>query len=275
MAEFSIPTAPIKPTRFQPKSILIYGAPKCGKTAICSKLSLQPNSLVLSTDFDGYSSVEAVYEDVSNVVKFEKYLQFLESQKVLFDYLIVDNITRLDEFSEIKGTYDYMATNAGKSLNLIKDDNGIPTGHKYTHLDKGWTTILDDQGQYGYRYTRNAMTNWFNRLYNISKHLVLVAHIKETKIATKQGELIDTATIDLTGKLKTTFASLVDGIAQIKMDGSKRYLGFETKDLTDTTSIISGCRYSYLAGEKILISDFVDNEVVTYWENIFPSIKEK
>lgn len=272
--KFSLPEVS-KPTRIQPKSILVYSSYKTGKSTICAQLSLKGNSLVISTDPDGYAGLEARYQQCDTVEEFEKYIKLLEenitNSEQRLDYLIIDNVSRVDEFSEIVGTYRYMKSSMGSGFNSEKNKDGLPTGKKLLHTDNRWEKVITLPNGAGYFYTREVMKEWFSRLNKLCNQLVLIAHIKETKIETKLGDVVDVATIDLTGKVKSTYASLVDGVAILTTEDKNRYLSFETRQ----GNLISGCRYEYLSGQKILVStQNSDNTVTTYWENIFPSLSE-
>jgi hypothetical protein len=268
--KFSLPEVS-KPTRIQPKSILIYSAVKTGKSTICAQLSLEGNRLVISTDPDGYANLEARYQQCDTAEDFERYIKLLEEHDVKLDYLIIDSVSRIDEFSETVGTYKYMKSSMGSGFNSEKNKDGLPTGKKLLHNDPRWEKVITLPNGAGYFYTREIMVSWFNRLNRLCNQLILVAHIKDTKIETKLGDVIDASTIDLTGKVKSIYSSLVDGVALLTTEENDRYLSFETRQ----GNLISGCRYDYLSGQKILISTkSSDNTVTTYWENIFPSLSE-
>jgi hypothetical protein len=274
MLEIPKVTAPV---RTEPRTILINGAVKIGKTTICAELSTIGNSIAISTDPDGYDAVEARYlraETPGQFVKLLSELTIYVDKHGQFDFLILDNATRMDEFSEVVGTYNYMNSSMGKSYNNAKNPDGSPilvgtSIKKYTHLDKEWESALNLPNGAGYSWTRNAMVEWFEKISKLAKHTIFITHVKDVKIETKLGDLIDSTTIDLTGKVKNIFASKVDAVAQMLVEGSTRYLSFENKE----GNIIAGCRYDYLANKKITISEKdKDGNLKIYWENIFPSL---
>jgi hypothetical protein len=255
---FEIPKEPIKPASKEPRTLIIYGSPKSGKTTITAQL---PNSLILEHENAGADALEARYIYLLNPYQIEEFVnEHAKNPKMLdgIETLIVDTITQLDAWSEIVGTYDFMNKVQGKNFNVVNNE-------RLAHTDPRFDTVHSLGEGYGYRYSREAMIKWYSLLISTGKRVIFIAHVKDKMIQTASGDIVETTELNLTGKLKFIFASKVDAIAIFKRKGNKGYLVFENGG-----DVISGSRYAYLSG-KILISESDDaGNVKTYWENIFP-----
>lgn len=250
-----LPTEPRKAPSVNSKSFIIYGAPKIGKSAIIAGLTTQfakGKSLILSTEPEGYDYLDANVLEVLNPGVFEQALVAIENDKTL-EYIIVDPITSLDDWSEVVGTYMYMQKPQGKRFNV-----GL------THKDESFQTVHEIGEGHGYRYSREVMVSWVDRLKATGKTIILIAHIKDKLMALTPTDTILSYEIDLTGKLKTILPARVSSVAKLVVDGDNRYLSFETKE----NNSIMGSRPAHLTG-KILISEKTDEGIITHWDKIF------
>lgn len=259
MAKFSIPAAVSdKPKRTEPGSLIVYSAPKVGKSALAA---LFPNSVTVEHEVGGADALRIRMVEVFNP---NNVLPFLEQAATddSFDTLIVDTVTKWDEWSELVGTYDFMKKPQGKKFNVVNDK-------KVNHKHESWDTVHSIGEGYGYRYSREVMLRWYKAAIATGKRVIFLAHIKDKFIESKSGDVVEAIDLNLTGKVKSIYSANVDAIAHLKRSGNKSHLSFQ--NLGDT---VSGCRYPYLQG-SILIGESDEQGVLTaYWENIFPSLKK-
>lgn len=257
-----IPKETRKAVSENPQMIIIYSLPKAGKTTICSKLE---DHLIVELEPGGANYVEGRIIDIGLAKDFNELLdQIKASETKVCKYLVIDTITKLDEYSEIVGTYDYMAKPIGKSFNVIPE-----SGKRVNHLDKRFQTVHEIGQGYGYQYSRNVMLNWYDRLLELVHlgkvdHVIMLAHIKDKFIESKTGETVESIDLNLTGKVKSSFSARADAIGYMIRKGTNAYLSFGSEK-----KVICGGRCKHLNGE-ILISEFTkEGEIITHWDNIF------
>lgn len=253
---------PRDPISVNPRVLLIYSLPKIGKSTIMAGLTTEfapGKSVIISNERGGYDWLKATVEECYNPFSFNKLIKEAAEDEEL-EYIVVDTITTLDEWSEVVGTYDYMRKPQGKRFNL-----NTSTGTYYKKDDPEFDTVYSIPEGYGYRYSRNVMVNWLETLRATGKKIILVAHVKDKYIATLSDNVVSSVEINLTGKLKEIYCTKSDAVAMLVPEGNKRYLNFQSKD----ESKYMGSRPKHLKG-KILISESYDDlSVKTFWENIF------
>jgi len=127
-----IPKERRSPKHLSANVLLIYGSPKQGKTSIAAAL---PNSLILELETGGADYVEGRVLEIKNPPQFEEALKSIEnSESQVADYLIVDSTSKMDEWSEVVGTYHYMEKPQGKKFNSIYYSNLISIINKLINL---------------------------------------------------------------------------------------------------------------------------------------------
>lgn len=257
---YEIPGAPLPPQSSQPKSILIYSPPKAGKTAITAQL---PKSLIMEHERNGISAVKARYFEIFNPNDVEPFLEQVKTDDSI-NFLVIDTVTQWDTWSELVGTYAFTKKPQGKNWNVVD-------GKRINHKHPAFETVHALGQGFGYRYSRDVMKHWFKLAIATGKTVIFLAHIKDKFIESKTGDVVETIDINLTGKVKNIYSANVDCIAHLKRVSNKSYLVFENMGKS-----VSGSRYPYLQ-KSILIGESNEKtfELTTYWENIFPSIKEK
>ena len=249
----------VEPTDEQLTSLLLYGLPKTGKSTILANLTInETNSLVISTDPKGYHFLKARVKQVDDYKEFNKLLEELADSKL--KYLIIDTVTQLDIWSEIVGTYVYMKSVQGKSFN--RDGKGNPI----LYGDDGFTSVYNLANGAGYQYSREVMMEWFRKFQKIAERVILVAHVKDKRVESKLQDIVDVADINLTGKVKSIWSSVVDGIGFVYRDKTECYISFEAKQ-----DVIAGCRLARLSNQNVMISD---GKTVN-WDKIYSDIKIK
>ena len=97
--------------------------------------------MILSLEARSIDYYKARAKQINGPSDFNKALNFIESNEVFYDYLVIDTITKLDEWAEWVGTYNYMKSPPGvrsltdlakiQQLQLIRWV--IPTFKVFTH----------------------------------------------------------------------------------------------------------------------------------------------
>jgi len=255
-----LPTKITKAKTVNPGIMLLYGPHKVGKTEICSQL---PNHFIMQLEPRGSDCVDAVSMDINGPKLFNEVLSTLEAATTkLYDYLIVDTMTKLDEWSSMVGTYNYMSKSAGKKFN--RDDKGvlIPYG------DVRFEDVNTLPNGYGYIHSRNAVLNWYDRIEaihakGIVTHVILLAHIKD-KYTTNETDEVNTKAINMTGKLPDILCSRVDAVCAFYRKGKEGALNFD-----NDYKIVSGSRSKHLDGEIIISEKLENNDIKTFWERVY------
>jgi len=93
--KFAIPGKPEPPKRTEPRSIIIYSAPKIGKTAITAQL---PDSLLVEHETGGADAVSARCIEVFNPNDILPLLAQVATDDTI-DTLVIDTITKWDKLN--------------------------------------------------------------------------------------------------------------------------------------------------------------------------------
>ena len=256
-----------------PRDLVIISIPKMGKGCILGNLSKQANGLVFDLEKGGYEYIDArkvsIYpkESTTDLEAFDNYCAWrdeLLKNKGKYQFLIIDGLSDLDRMSEIGGTMMYMNSVIGKNFNKIDKKDPRDDAPKYWPGHEKHKSVLTLADGAGYWWTRKWFLNQIESFREIAPYRIYAAHIVEKYIKDNGKEDVIGSEIALTGQLKRIFATKVTTLAKMVADEEKRYLNFEVQN----DSIIAGSRAPKLKG-KILISDLIDDKVVTYWENIY------
>ena len=247
-----------KPIAMNPGTLLIYAPPKTGKTTIVAQLK---NSLLLELESRGADYVEGCILDIEKPSDFDAALEAIEKAGKPYDYVIIDTLTKLDEWSEIVGTYNYMQKSQGKAFNR---EGGKSTGDMIIHTDKRFETVHELGQGFGYQHSRNQMMEWFKKASTVAKHVIFIAHIKDKLVESKSGDAVETSDINLTGKVKGMVSAKVDAIAYLQRVDKQCFLNFDNE-----YKVVSGGRCNHLQG-KILISEKQENgSIKTFWDSVY------
>lgn len=251
------------PVSENPGIQIIYGVPKSGKTTIISELE---DHLILELEKNGANYISGRIQEINDAKEFNECIKLIkESPKKVCTYLVIDTVTKLDEWSEIVGTYNYMRKPQGKKFNREGDN---PEGKIILHTDKRFETVHEIPQGYGYQHSRIVMTDWYESLMELItlgkvSYIILLAHVKDKLIETKNGNSVEHIELNLTGKVKSIFCSRVDAIGHLKRVQNESYLNYGGDE-----KVVSGGRCSHL-NDEILISEKKDGKVITYWDKIY------
>lgn len=264
----SLPEEIVKAKSLSANRILLYGKPKCGKS---KSLSLLPDSLLIDTE--GGSNFIDAFKIQIDITKpeHEQAEEFINICRAIYQKgwnpetkvytppykcIIIDTFSRLNDWSEIVGTINYMSKVQGKKFNRNPDGSQIPIG------SKDFETVHDLPQGYGFKHSREVMLDWYDKICMLSPRTIFVSHTKEKLVGMHQGEAVLTKDIALTGKVKDIIASKVDTVMHCFREGNKLMVSFSGDD---------GTRCSYLSGKTIVLTESNDEGeiVVNNWNQIF------
>lgn len=245
-----LPTKKTEVKSQDPKNLIIFGLPKCGKTTALSEL---PNNLIIDlengTDFiSGYVTKAESYVDLYNIAK------ELKNTEHNFKFVTIDTVTALEEIALPLAKKLYQDTPLGANYmgdNVLKLPNGA--GHAYL------------------REAIQKIIGWFQ---SAVENVILVGHVKD-KTITEGGTELVVKNLDLAGKTSNILSAKSDAICYLYRDSENGNL---MANFGDMNSVLTGARMPHLAGKTILLAERVQTEdnnwqIKTYWENIFPSLK--
>jgi hypothetical protein len=261
--EFAFPTELSVPDA-EMRSCILYGLPKCGKTTIMATL---PNCHIIDTE-NGSDKVQGLIKKVptdrgpvGKMQWLEKYADELAKHKP-FDYIAIDTMTEVNEWSEWSGTFRYMNSTMGRSFNREKGYDGSPikggTMLKPTEIDYESVHTLAEG--YGYRWSREDTLRVFDKLMKCAKKCVFfICHVEDkyvgggdTRIKLKAE--VAPKQLSLTGKIKDILPRKVDAVGYVYNEDGVIKVNF-----TGSEERVGGNRCPHLRG----YNDVVD------WKKIF------
>jgi len=234
-----------KAKRLDSKRLLLFGAPKCGKTTIVSELD---ECLIVDME-QGSNYVDGMIVSVNNMAEFGELMKALkkakeETGKNPYKYIALDTMTALEEISLQLAVQLYRKTSMGANFQGT-DVRTLPNGA-------------------GYLYTRQAFFKMLKPLENYCDTLVLIGHVKEKDVS-KGGDSFTEKSIQLTGQTKNILCSWCDAIGLVYREDNKTIINFQPSD-----SLVVGSRQKHLIGQKITVATSNEvNDITVDWSTIF------
>jgi hypothetical protein len=234
--QLELPTAPLPIKAVEPKVMILYGSPKVGKTTSLSQL---PNCLIIDIE-DGSDYVEALKIKPKNPDELKELGEALRAKvdrvsgKCPYDFIAVDTISKLEDWAEVLATAKYKKSEMGKNFN----------GASVLTLPNGG----------GYLWLRLAYQELIGYLSGTTKHLILVAHIRE-KLLDKGGREVSVKDVELTGKIRHIACSQADTVGYMHRQKDGLHVSFMTLE-----EVLCGSRSAYLAGKDFILD----------WKKIYP-----
>ena len=178
-----------------PKSLLLYGAPKVGKTTALSQLN---DCLIIDTE-GGANMVDGYIETVNNR---DDFIALLQEAKEGHDYTYValDTVDKVADWAE-----------------------------KAVCLEEGVTAVADLAFGKGFGMVREKVLNTIQVLKEIFPHVIIIGHRKWAKSIVDGKALVEPESLDLTGKLKNMLMADCDAIGYVYRDdeNSKLMVSFK------------------------------------------------
>ena len=176
------------------------------------------------------------------------------------------------ELKETPGQFDFIAFDTTTAL----EDIALPYANKLyrdTVMGKNFDeneNVLKLPNGAGYQYLREAMQKMIGWFEKTIPNIILVGHVKD-KSLNENGTELNVKDLDLTGKIGRILSAASDAICYIYRDTET---GNVMANFGDGSSVLGGSRISQLSGRTILLSEKLeDGTIKTYWENIYPSLK--
>tara|TARA_R110002072_G_scaffold10015_6_gene47380 strand:- start:10 stop:708 length:699 start_codon:yes stop_codon:yes gene_type:complete len=220
-----LPKTKVKASRKSPKNMIIYGAPKIGKTTILSELD---DCLIIDLE-DGSDMVDALKVKVGNLKELAEAGKAIHEAKKPYKYIAIDTISKLEEWCEADAKVLYMQT---------------PMGKNFDTKNPGASVLSLPNGA-GYLYLRIAYKKWMDRLNTLAPHVILVGHLKD-KMLEKKGKEVAVKDLDLTGKIKQITCANADAVGYLYRENDKTMVSFDSMD-----DITAGSRCEHLKGKTM------------------------
>ena len=239
MSTIVLPTKKVKAERVNPKRLLVYSKPKTGKTTAFAGLE---DNLLLDLE-NGAEYVEALKVKISDLQELLDTGKAIKDANKPYKYVTVDTVTALEEMIMPLAVKLYRQTPMGKNFS-------------------GDTVITLPNGA-GYLYIRQAFFQVLDFIDTLAPTIILSGHIKD-KVVDDKGEMVISANIDLTGKIKSLICANADAIGYMYRKGNQTVMSFKTND-----EVTCGARPEHLRNEEIVITEMIDGVVKTSWEKVF------
>ena len=234
-----LPTKKVKANRVNPKRLIIYSKPKTGKTTAFAGLD---GNLIIDLE-QGADYVEAMKVKANNLQELKEIGKAIKEANYPYEYVTIDTVTALEDMVMPLAINLYKQTAMGKNY----------SGDSILTLPNGA----------GYLYVRQAFFQVLDFIDTFAPHIILSGHIKDKQVDDK-GEMVLSANIDLTGKIKSLICANADAIGYMYRKGNQTILSFKTNE--ETTC---GARPEHLRNEEIVISEMIDGKLVTYWNKVY------
>ena len=253
--EFILPLAPIKSKLINPSPLLIFGKPKIGKTTAIAALD---NCLVINLE-DKIQTADGMVMYAPSLDKLKLILSKIHEAKFPYKYIAIDTLTKLEELCIEEAEKLYMNTPMGKEW-IKKDEAGKIL--KSCGKAKYGNILFLPNGS-GYQYLRQAFKKITNLIEKSAPNIIYIAHVKEVNIL-KDGAEFTSSDINLIGKNKQSISADAQAIAYMTRINKKNYLCFQPSD-----DVLAGCKIRRLEGKEILISEYDNDTLITYWDQVY------
>lgn len=238
----NLPTGKSEGGVVNPQRLVIYSKPKAGKTSLIAELE---DCLLI--DFEkGSGYVNAMKIEVNTLGELGELIKALKLAKLqgkTYKYIALDTVTQLEEIAKDFALKMYKESSMGKTF---KDDD-----------------VLKLPNGAGYYWVREAFFKILDMIAPFAEHLIMLGHLKDKKL-NDTGEMVDAATIDLTGKIKTMICAKSDAIGYLFRKGNETLISFKSND-----EVTCGARPEHLRNEEIVVAEMKDGVYTTFWDRIY------
>jgi len=200
-----------KAVSVNPGILLLYGAPKVGKTTMLSKLD---DCLVIDTE-QGGNMLDGYFETVDSK---DELLQFYASaaEGHEYKYFALDTIDKLVNWIERDVCREFD----------IESINDLPFGK-------------------GFGLVRERVMNNIKKLRSLCDHLIIIGH-RKTASPIDNSTAIEPESLDLSGKLKNAVMANADAIGYMFREEDKLMVSFQAGKALE-----AGSRCDHLRGKVI------------------------
>lgn len=232
MSNIVLPTERRKATDYNPRLMVLFGKPKCGKSTLMASLD---SNLIIDLE-DGYRSLDVMCVqarsagDIFNIKAAIEQKNKENGDKPFYRFITIDNATRLEEMSLPFAASLYRKTSIGATWGFKKDAIGNIL------LDSNGKKVVDPKADVrqlpngaGYLYMRNALKEMIGMFRPLCDTLILVCHVKDKQIK-KNDEETTEMMVDLAGKTGDIICGEADAIGYVSRQGNKTLLTFKGGD---------------------------------------------
>ena len=198
-----------------PSVLLLYGAPKVGKTTMLSKLD---DCLIIDTE-KGSRMIEGYIQEVNDRDELIETLVAIKNSKdVKYKYIAIDTIDKIAEWAERRVCEE-------ESVNSIAD---LAFGK-------------------GYGLVREKVAKTISHFKEVAEHLIIIGQRKVAYAVTEGNPIVIPESLDLTGKLKNVIMAGCDAIGYVyRDDKNELMISFKAND-----AIEAGSRCPHLKGQEV------------------------
>lgn len=243
-----LPKAKIPALYKSPRKILIYSAPKVGKTSAGAMLE---NALILDLE-RGSDFVDALKVTINSVADIRAYGEEILKQGRPYRYGIVDTTTRLEDMVLPMASKLYRDTPMGKNWGKLPDGK-----------DDSSASILALPNGGGYLYLREAYNTVSAYIDTLFERQIYFGHLKD-KVLERNGKEVSAKDIDLTGKIRNIACANADAVGYMYREGNQTIISFKT-----TQDVICGARPEHLRNQEIVILEQIDGKFISHWDKIY------
>jgi hypothetical protein len=235
-----LPTKKVKADRVNPKRLIIYSKPKTGKTTAFAGLD---DNLIIDLE-NGSDYVEALKVKANNLQELKAVGKAIKDAGYPYKYVTIDTVTALEDMVMPLAVSLYKQTAMGKNY----------SGDSVLTLANGA----------GYLYIRQAFFQVLDFIDTLAPQIILSGHIKDKQVDDK-GEMVMSANIDLTGKIKSLICANADAIGYMYRSGNQTIINFKTNE-----EVTCGARPEHLRNEEIVVSEMNEKgELIFHWDKIY------
>ena len=204
-----------KAISINPSTLLLYGAPKVGKTTMLSSLD---DCLILDTE-KGARMIEGYITEVNSRDELiESLIQIKDSKDVKYKYIAIDTIDKVAEWAE-----------------------------RRVCQEEAVSSIADLAFGKGYGLVREKVIKTVSAFKEVAEHLIIIGHRKVAYAVTEGNAIVIPESLDLTGKLKNVIMSACDAIGYVYRDEDEKLMvSFKANN-----AIEAGSRCSHLKGKEV------------------------
>ena len=197
-----------------PSVLLLYGAPKVGKTTMLSQLD---DCLIVDTEkgsrmLEGYISEVNTRDELIDTL-----IELKESKDVKYKYVALDTIDKITEWAEKR---------------VCEEEDGRAIG--------------DLAFGKGYGMVREKVVQTIEAFKNVTEHLIIIGHRKVAYAVTDGSTIVIPESLDLTGKLKNVIMSGADAIGYVYRNEDELMVSFKANE-----AIEAGSRCPHLKGKEM------------------------
>lgn len=271
MSNIVLPTERRKATDYNPRLMVLFGKPKCGKSTLMASLD---NNLIIDLE-DGYRALDVMCVQARSANDIFQIKSLIEQKNQenggnnFYRFITIDNATRLEEMSLIYAAHLYRQTSMGQSWGYKKDRIGnilMENGKKVVDPKADVRQLPNGAG---YLYLRQALKEMVNMFKPLCDTLILVCHVKDKQIKKNDEETSEMA-VDLAGKTGDIICGEADAIGYVSRQDNKTILSFKGGD-----NNIRGSRPLHLREKAFVVAESDDDgNLKVDMSEIFPDLKK-